>query len=70
MFYEQRRDQYIGRTDQFSRLQVEDAEGEIQMWQKKAIQINAQLKSVNEQLRAVLGSSEKARKKTKHILKK
>ena len=34
-FYEQMRDQYIGRTDTFSRKEVEDAEGEIQMWQEK-----------------------------------
>ena len=27
-FYEQMRDQYIGRTDTFSRKEVEDAEGE------------------------------------------
>lgn len=37
--YENIRDQYIGRTDQYSRDKLQIAEGEIQMWQAKEIQI-------------------------------
>ena len=69
-YYEQRRDQYIGRTDKFSRLQAEDAEGELQMWQEKLLQIQAQLKVVDEQLRAVYGSPQKPRKTKNYALKK
>ena len=54
----------------FSRLQAQNAEGELQMWQKILLQIQAQLKSVDEQLRAVCGSQQKPSKTKNYALKK
>ena len=33
--FEQIRNQFIGRTDQFSKEEADEAEGEIQMWKEK-----------------------------------
>ena len=61
---------FMGFDDQFSKEKVENAKGELQLWQSTYNQIETKLNTVQTRLREIYGPPVKPQKKKNYALQK
>jgi hypothetical protein len=61
---------YMGLNDQKSKIEAQDAEEELQLWEETKAKIKSKLKSVEAKLREIYSLPEKPQKKRNYALQK